>query len=122
MKDQEIDERSIGVVTVGIDGFWPRLRLATSLLFTGQATFGILPENFIEEGERPDGTTCIYRADRNTYYTDDDGEDHIIKSASPEELMAPQADDDHVCIGDPPDFSLGNERRAYKAMPDSSID
>ena len=89
MKDQEIDERSIGLVTVGIEGFWPRLRLATSLLFTGQATFGILPENFIEEGERPDGTTCIYRADRRMY-TGDDGEDHIIKSASPEELMAPQ--------------------------------
>ena len=70
MKDQEIDERSIGLVTVGIDGFWSRLRVAASLLFTGQAMFGIMPENFIEEGERPDGTTCIYRAD-------------------PEELMAP---------------------------------
>ena len=91
MKDQEIDERSIGLVTVGIEGFWPRLRLATSLLFTGQATFGILPENFIEEGERTDCPTCIYRA-------------------RPEELMAPNmytGDDgeDHVCIGDPPDFS-----------------
>ena len=83
MKGKEIDERSIGLVTVGIEGFWGRLRVATHLLFTGQATFGIMPENFIEEGERPDNTTCMY--------TGDDGEDHIIKSASPEELMAPQA-------------------------------
>ena len=85
MKDQEIDERSIGLVTVGIDGFWSRLRVAASLLFTGQAMFGIMPENFIEEGERPDGTTCIYRADPEelmapNMYTGDDGEDERIET------------------------------------------
>lgn len=95
MKGQEIDERSIGLVTVGIDGLWPRLRLAASLLFTGQATFGILPENFIEEGVRPDGTTCIYRAD---------------------------PEDDHVCIGDPPDLSQGGAEKAWQEVKDAGVD
>lgn len=62
MNNSEIDDRAVGIVTVGIGGAWQRIKFALHILFLGEATFGIMPENFTEEGGRLDDTTCILTA------------------------------------------------------------
>ncbi len=106
MSDTEIDDEVVGIVTVSSVGAWTRIKFAAKILFLGEATFCLTADNFTEEGERPrqSDTTCIL-------------------AATPEELMAPQnceearrmvalADDEHVCVGDPPDFGADGVEHA----------